>query len=45
MGFWMATGSGKTLVIVKMLQPLFTLIQREEIPAHDVMVLTHRGAP
>lgn len=42
MGFWMATGSGKTLVIVKMLEVLHTLIQRREIPAHDVMMLTHR---
>lgn len=42
MGFWMATGSGKTLVIVKMLELLHTLIQRREIPAHDIMVLTHR---
>jgi len=42
MGFWMATGSGKTLVIVKMLELLYTLMQRGEIPAHDVMVLTHR---
>ncbi|HRQ32786.1 MAG TPA: DEAD/DEAH box helicase family protein, partial [Anaerolineales bacterium] len=42
MGFWMATGSGKTLVIVKMLELLYTLMQRREIPARDVMVLTHR---
>ncbi len=42
MGFWMATGSGKTLVIVKMLEVLYALRQRGEIPAHDVMVLTHR---
>jgi type III restriction enzyme len=42
MGFWMATGSGKTLVIVKMLELLYALIQRSEIPSHDVMVLTHR---
>ncbi|HNF95627.1 MAG TPA: DEAD/DEAH box helicase family protein, partial [Anaerolineales bacterium] len=28
MGFWMATGSGKTLVIVKMLEVLHALIQR-----------------
>jgi superfamily II DNA or RNA helicase len=41
-GFWMATGSGKTLVIVKILELLYTLIQRGQIPAHDVMVLTHR---
>src|SRR6266540_3138610 len=42
MGFWMATGSGKTLVIVKMLELLWQLIQRGQIPAHDVMMLTHR---
>jgi hypothetical protein len=42
MGFWMATGSGKTLVIVKMLELLWHLIQRGQIPAHDVMMLTHR---
>jgi superfamily II DNA or RNA helicase len=42
MGFWMATGSGKTLVIVKMLELLYWLIQRGEIPAHDVMMLTYR---
>jgi len=42
MGFWMATGSGKTLVIVKMLELLWRLTQRGAIPAHDVMVLTHR---
>jgi type III restriction enzyme len=42
MGFWMATGSGKTLVIVKMLELLWTLIQHGQIPAHDVMMLTHR---
>ena len=41
-GFWMATGSGKTLVIVKMLELLWHLIQRGQIPAHDVMMLTHR---
>ncbi len=42
MGFWMATGSGKTLVIVKMLELLWTLMQRGEIPSNDVLVLTHR---
>ena len=42
MGFWMATGSGKTLVIVKMLELLWHLIQRGQIPAQDVMLLTHR---
>lgn len=42
MGFWMATGSGKTLVIVKLIEMLWGLIGRGEIPANDVLVLTHR---
>lgn len=42
MGFWMATGSGKTLVIVKLIEVLWTQMGRGEIPAHDVMMLTHR---
>ncbi len=42
MSFWMATASGKTLVIVKMLELLRQLMQRSEIPAHDVLVLAHR---
>jgi hypothetical protein len=42
MGFWMATGSGKTLVIVKILEILSYLIRNKEIPANDIMVLTHR---
>jgi hypothetical protein len=40
--FWMATGSGKTLVIVKLIEVLRELIQRGEIPANDILVLTHR---
>lgn len=42
MSFWMATGSGKTLVIVKLLEILQGLIQRGQIPAHDILVLAHR---
>ena len=42
MGFWMATGSGKTLVIVKLIEVLWALMGRGEIPANDVLVLTHR---
>jgi superfamily II DNA or RNA helicase len=42
MGFWMATGSGKTLVIVKLIEVLWTLMGRDEILACDVLVLTHR---
>ncbi len=41
-GFWMATGSGKTLVIVKLIEVLWTLMQRGEIPMNDVLMLTHR---
>jgi type III restriction enzyme len=42
MSFWMATGSGKTLVIVKLIHLLHTLITRQEIPANDILVLAHR---
>jgi hypothetical protein len=38
----MATGSGKTLVIVKLIQMLATLIERKEIPANDILFLAHR---
>jgi hypothetical protein len=42
MSFWMATGSGKTLVIVKLIHLLHSLITRREIPANDILVLAHR---
>ncbi|MBI2486725.1 MAG: DEAD/DEAH box helicase family protein [Deltaproteobacteria bacterium] len=42
MCFWMATGSGKTLVLVKLIQVLRDLIHLGEIPPHDILVLTHR---
>lgn len=42
MSFWMATGSGKTLVIVKLIEFLHILIQRGEIPAREILVLAHR---
>ena len=42
MSFWMATGSGKTLVIVKLIELLHTLIQRGEIPAREILILAHR---
>ncbi|HFD39829.1 MAG TPA: restriction endonuclease subunit R, partial [Anaerolineae bacterium] len=42
MGFWMATGSGKSLVLIKLLAVLHGLIRRGQIPAHDMLVLTHR---
>jgi len=42
MAFWMATGSGKTLVIVKLVELLKLLMDREEIPRNDILVLAHR---
>ncbi|GBC92847.1 hypothetical protein HRbin15_01324 [bacterium HR15] len=42
MAFWMATGSGKTLVIVKLIEVLARLIQRGEIPPCGILFLTHR---
>ena len=42
MSFWMATGSGKTLVIVKLIELLTRLIQRGEVPPCDILFLTHR---
>jgi type III restriction enzyme len=42
MGFWMATGSGKTLVLVKLLELLHLLMRREEVPVCDILILTHR---
>lgn len=42
MCFWMATGSGKTLVLVKLIQILHSLIRFGEIPSYDILVLTHR---
>jgi type III restriction enzyme len=42
MCFWMATGSGKTLVIIKLIQILKALMERGEIPQYDILVLTYR---
>lgn len=42
MGFWMATGSGKSLVLIKLIELLWRLMRREEIPEHPVLVLTAR---
>lgn len=41
-GFWMATGSGKTIVLVKLLELLHLLMRRGEIPVNDVLFLTCR---
>jgi len=42
MSFWMATGSGKTLLIVKLIEILGKLIYEKEIPANDILFLAHR---
>ncbi|MDK2791605.1 MAG: hypothetical protein PWQ25_468 [Deferribacteres bacterium] len=42
MSFWMATGSGKTLVIVKLIELLDHLIENEKISNNDILFLTHR---
>jgi len=42
MSFWMATGSGKTLIIVKLIELLGKLIAEKEIPRNDILFLAHR---
>jgi superfamily II DNA or RNA helicase len=42
MSFWMATGSGKTLIIVKLIELLGKLMRNGLIPTKDIMFLTHR---
>lgn len=39
MCFWMATGSGKTLVMVKLVEYLHRLMQQGEIPPHNILIL------
>ena len=39
MCFWMATGSGKTLVMVKLIEYLHTLQKHSEIPKHKILIL------
>ncbi len=42
MSFWMATGSGKTLVIIKLIEALKKLMDRNLIPRKDILFLTYR---
>lgn len=42
MSFWMATGSGKTLIIVKLIEILGKLIAEKELPSRDILFLAHR---
>jgi len=39
MCFWMATGSGKTLVMVKLIEYLHALQRHREIPPHNILIL------
>ncbi len=39
MCFWMATGSGKTLVMVKLIEYLYALKRHGEIPPHNILIL------
>lgn len=43
MSFWMATGSGKTLIIVKLIELLGKLISEKELPTRDILFLAHRN--
>ncbi len=42
MSFWMATGSGKTLIIVKLIELLGKLIAEKELPDRNILFLAHR---
>lgn len=42
MSFWMATGSGKTLVIVKLIEIISNLIKANQISKKDILFLTYR---
>ncbi len=38
--FWMATGSGKTLIIIKLIEILYYLMKEDIIPKRDIIFLT-----
>lgn len=42
MSFWMATGSGKTLIIVKLIELLHQLMKTSQIPKNEILFLTQR---
>lgn len=42
MGFWMATGSGKSLVLIKLIELLHDLMRNDLIPKKEILFLTHR---
>lgn len=42
MSFWMATGSGKSIVLIKLIELLQDLMKNETIPQNEILFLTHR---
>lgn len=42
MSFWMATGSGKTIVIIKLIEILHKLMKTGLIPEKEILFLTYR---
>ncbi len=42
MSFWMATGSGKSIIIIKFILFLYYLIMQNEIPNLPILILTQR---
>jgi len=42
MSFWMATGSGKTIVIIKLIEILHKLMKNNLIPKKEILFLTYR---
>ncbi len=42
MSFWMATGSGKSLVLIKLIELLQNLMKNELLPDNRILFLTHR---
>jgi len=42
MSFWMATGSGKSVVLIKLIELLQNLMRNEILPDNRILFLTHR---
>lgn len=42
MGFWIATGGGKTLILIKLVEILDQLQSKGEIPERDILILSAR---
>ncbi len=42
MSFWMATGSGKSVVLIKLMELVQDLMKNELIPQNEILFLTHR---